>query len=121
MDRIALRGIRVSGRHGVSSQERAKAQPIDVDLAVELDLGAASAADDIAETIDYARLHERVVAVVAGTSFTLLERLARAILDAAFEDDRIARAEVTVSKPGVLDGATPSVTLTRANDRGRSS
>lgn len=118
MDRITLRGIRASGRHGVSPAERAQAQPFDVDLAVELDLGAASASDDIAETIDYARLHERVVAVVAGTSFALLERLARAILDVAFEDDRIARAEVTVSKPNVLDAATPSVTLARSNDRG---
>jgi dihydroneopterin aldolase len=121
MDRITLRGIRASGRHGVSAQERANAQPFDVDLVLELDVEAASRADDITETVDYARLHERVVAVVADTSFALLERLARAILEAAFEDDRIARGEVTVSKPNVLAGATPSVTLARSNDRARSS
>ena len=57
------------------------------------------------------------MAVVGGTSFALLERLAGAILEAVFEDDRVARAEVTLAKPHVLGGATPSVTLSRVNQR----
>ena len=116
MDRIRLSGIQVHGRLGVTANERATAQPLDVDLTVECDLSAASRSDDFAETIDYARLHERIVAAVAGTSYALLERLARAILDVLFEDARIVRAEVTVAKPRVLDGATPAVTLARSND-----
>ncbi len=117
MDRIKLSGIRAFGRHGVTAEERAGAQPFDVDLTVECDLSGAARDDEIAKTIDYARLHQRVVAAVTGPSHALLERLARAILDAVFEDGRIAGAEVTVGKPGVLDGATPSVTLARPNDR----
>jgi len=117
MDRIRLSGIRVHGRLGVTASERAAAQPLDVDLTVECDLSAAVRSDEFAETIDYARLHARVVAAVAGASYALLERLARAILDAVFEDARIVRAEVTVSKPRVLDGATPAVMLARSNDR----
>jgi dihydroneopterin aldolase len=117
LDRIRLAGIRTGGRHGVSARERAAVQPFDIDLTVECDLTAAARDDEIAATIDYARLHERVVAVVAGTSYALLERLAREILDAVFEDARIVRAEVAVAKPCVLDGATPSVTLVRTNDR----
>ena len=117
MDRIRIAGIRAYGRHGVTAAERAEAQPFDVDLTVECDLTGAARGDDIAQTIDYARLHERVVAAVRDQSHALLERLARSILDAAFEDARIAAAEVTVAKPGMLGGATPSVTLARKNDR----
>ncbi len=117
MDRISISGIRASGHHGVRASERAVAQPFDVILCVELDLDAPARSDDIADTVDYARLRERAIAVIERTSYALLERLARAILDDAFEDGRVVRAEVTLSKPGVLDGATPSVTMSRSNDR----
>ena len=50
-------------------------------------------------TMDYASLHERLVRVVATTSYALLERLAADLLDAVFADRRVVRAEVTVSKP----------------------
>lgn len=119
MDRIRLAGIRAYGRHGVTALERAAEQPFDVDLTVECDLTAASHTDEIGATIDYARLHERIVATVANTSYALIERLARAILDAVLEDERIVRAEATVAKPNALEGATPSVTIARANDRHR--
>lgn len=116
MDRIRLSGIRVHARLGVTANERAAAQPLDVDVTIECDLSAASRSDEFAETIDYARLHARIVAAITGASYALLERLARAILDAVFVEARVVRAEVTVAKPSVLDGATPSVTLVRSND-----
>ncbi|HTU83581.1 MAG TPA: dihydroneopterin aldolase [Candidatus Acidoferrales bacterium] len=119
MDRIAIRGIRVLGRHGVYERERLAAQPFAVDLVVEIDARSAERSDDMSDTINYADLHQRVVEVVAGTSFALLERLAGEILSAAFEDARIARAEVTIGKPEILGGATPFVTLARENPRHR--
>ncbi|MGA8532838.1 MAG: dihydroneopterin aldolase [Candidatus Tumulicola sp.] len=117
MDRLSLRGIRAYGRHGVNPEERAVDQPFDVDLTIDIDLAAAGRSDDLTDTLDYARLHERLVAVVAGTSFALLERLAEELLVAVFEEPRVVRAEVTVAKPNVLRGATPSITLARTNQR----
>ncbi|HTX59741.1 MAG TPA: dihydroneopterin aldolase [Verrucomicrobiae bacterium] len=113
MDRIALRGIRAMGRHGADPGERDREQPFDVDVVAEIDLRAAQASDDLADTLDYARLHQRVVRIVGATSYALLERLAGDLLAAIFEDARVARAEVTVAKPNLLGGATPSVTLSR--------
>ncbi len=115
MDRIGLRGMRAYGRHGARPGERDDPQAFDVDVTAEIDLRAAQAIDELSETIDYAALHARLVAIVASTSYALLERLAGDLLDAVFDDPRIVRAEVTVAKPGILDGATPSVTLRRAN------
>ena len=113
MDRLTLRNVRAFGRHGVHDAERRNAQAIDVTLAVELDLEPARRSDDVADTIDYSELHRRIVDVVATTSYALLERLAGALLDAAFADPRVRRAEVSVAKPSVLGGATAAVSLAR--------
>jgi FolB domain-containing protein len=113
MDRITLTAIRAYGRHGSDPGERERPQPFDVSVIIELDLEAARTSDDLADTVDYADLHARLRAVVERTSYALIERLASDLLIAAFEDPRVARAEVTVSKPAILAGATPSVTIAR--------
>lgn len=113
MARIALRNVRALGRHGADLGEREREQPFDIDLVVELDASAAETSDELTDTVDYAALHRRLVTLVASTSFALLERLARALLDAVFEDERVRFAQLTIAKPGILAGATPSVTLER--------
>ena len=77
MDHISISGIRAYGRHGVEPHERAVPQPFDVNIVVDIDLGAAGRSDDLADTLDYARVHARLVAVVADTSFALVERLGK--------------------------------------------
>ncbi|MBV9334107.1 MAG: dihydroneopterin aldolase [Candidatus Eremiobacteraeota bacterium] len=113
MDEIALHGVRAYGRHGANPGEREQRQLIEVDLTAELDLQAAQRSDELAETMDYDALHDRIVRIVSTTSYALLERLGSDLLDAAFADERVARATVTLSKPQILNGATPSVRLTR--------
>jgi dihydroneopterin aldolase len=115
MDRVRLRGVVAYGRHGANPGERERPQPFDLEVTAEIDLGAAQTSDELSDTIDYAALHARLVRIVATTSYALLERLAADLLDAVFEDRRVLRAAVTVAKPGILEGATPSVTLERAN------
>lgn len=117
MDAIRLCGVRAYGRHGSDPSERELRQLFEIDVLVDIDLGAPAESDDLSQTMDYAALRERLVRVVATTSYALLERLAADLLGAIFVDPRVARAEVTLSKPRVLDGATPSVTLQRLNPR----
>lgn len=117
MDRITIGGIRAYGKHGANPGERERAQPFDVALTLELDLERPRHSDELGDTLDYARLHERVRAIVAGTSYALIERLAGEIVDALLADTRVRRAEVTIAKPAILDGATPSVTLVRERVR----
>lgn len=119
MDRITLRGVRVYGCHGANPGERDTPQPFDVNVRAEIDLHAAASTDNLDDTLDYAALHARIVTAVESTSYALLERLASDVLDAVFSDHRVARAEVTIAKPGLLDGATPAVTLVRENTRHR--
>jgi len=113
LDRIEVRGIRAWGHHGANPGEQEVAQRIDVDLAIDLDLRAARASDDLADTVSYAELHARVVRIVARERCALLERLGELILDALLADARVVRACVALAKPGLLAGATPVVTLHR--------
>lgn len=113
MDVMAIRGIRAYGKHGANPGERDNEQPFEIDVEIELDFSLAARSDDLDDTVNYAQIAQRVVDVVRTTSFHLLERLAREILDAIFADSRIHRASVCIGKPRILRGATPSVTLAR--------
>ena len=117
MDLIRLRGIRAYGKHGANPGERDAEQPFDLDVTVHMDLTAAGFSDDLGDTLNYDALHQRIVAIVQSTSFQLLERLAAEIANAIFADPRAVRAEVEIAKPELLEGATPSVRLVRANPR----
>ncbi len=108
-DRIELRHIRAYGRHGANPGERDRAQPFDVDVRLELDLAAARASDELCDTMDYAGLYHRIVALVADRSYRLLERLGEEILREAMRDERVREAHVTIAKPRLLGGATPAV------------
>ena len=112
--RIALRGVRALGRHGADPGERDAPQPFEIDLDLEVDVARARRSDALADTIDYAEVHRRIVAIVAETSFALLERLADEILADVMRDERILAARVTIAKPQRLAGSTPSVSLAAA-------
>lgn len=115
MDLILLRGIRAHGRHGANPGERDRDQPFDIDLKIECDLTRAEYSDALADTLDYAAVHARVVEIVRTRSFALLERLAGDVLADLFTDSRVRAAEITIAKPALLDGATPAVRLRRSN------
>lgn len=115
MDVIRIDGIRALGRHGDNPGERETVQPFDIAAVIELDLQPAERSDNLKDTFDYDAARTAIAQIVASTSFRLIERLAGEILHAVFKDARVARAEITVAKPEVLQGATPSVTLRREN------
>lgn len=108
-DAIFVRDIRAYGKHGANPGERDYVQAFDIDLELELDLGPARASDRLEETLDYAAMHARVVALVGERSFVLLERLGDAILTELMADARIGAAAVTIAKPRLMAGATPAV------------
>jgi dihydroneopterin aldolase len=98
-DRIEIRGLRVLGTHGVLPEERTRAQPFEVDVDLELDLGPAGDTDDLADTVDYGDTVARIVDVVAGErSYRLLETLAGVIASEALVDPRVASATVAIRK-----------------------
>jgi 7,8-dihydroneopterin aldolase/epimerase/oxygenase len=98
-DRIRLTGLRAHGRHGVYDFERVKGQDFVVDVTLELDLGPAAASDDVADTVHYGDLADRLVAIVTGPPVALIETLAARLAAACLDDVRVCAATVTVHKP----------------------
>jgi dihydroneopterin aldolase len=115
-DRIELRGLRVVGTHGVLPEEQSRAQPFEVDLDLEADLGPAGRSDRLADTVDYGALAEQVAAVVSGERHALLERLAARIADTVLDDRRVTSVTVTLRKlrpPVPVDMASAGVRVVR--------
>ncbi len=117
MDVMRIDGIRAFGRHGADPGERDAAQAFDVTVVIESDLSPAAESDDLKDAIDYSEVRQTIAHIIESTSFRLIERLAAEVARAVLEDPRIAYAEITIAKPGMLQGATPSVTLRRPNPK----
>ena len=98
-DRIQLTGLRVRGRHGVYEAERRDGQDFLVDATLWLDSRPAAASDDVADTVHYGVLAERIAAVVGGEPVNLIETLAARLAELCMADERVIAAEVTVHKP----------------------
>jgi dihydroneopterin aldolase len=99
LDEITLTGLTVFGYHGVFDFERRQGQAFTIDLILQVPLAAAAASDDVADTVHYGELADRVAAIVAGEPVNLIETLAQRIADAVLDDERVAAVTVTVHKP----------------------
>lgn len=116
-DQIHVTGIKAFGYHGVLPHEAVEGQEFIVDLALSLDLSAASRSDNLDETVNYADLAQIVHDNIVGERVQLIERLAGRIADqikSAYP--KIDSISVTVHKPDApvtLDFDDISVTITR--------
>jgi dihydroneopterin aldolase len=97
-DRIELRGLVASGHCGALAEEQQRAQPIEIDLDVLVDLTKAGATDDLDDTVDYGAVCEIVERVVTTERFRLLERLAERLAEVVLSDDRVTEVVVSVRK-----------------------
>lgn len=116
-DQIHVTGIKAFGYHGVLPHEAAEGQEFIVDLAVSLDLSAASRSDNLDETVNYSDLALIVYENIVGERVQLIERLAGRIADQIKSSyPQIDSISVTVHKPDApvtLDFDDISVTITR--------
>jgi dihydroneopterin aldolase len=117
-DQIALRGLRAFGYHGVLPEERRDGQTFIVDAVLAVDTRAAAASDDLAATVDYAAVAQRIAAIVEGDPVDLIETLAQRLADACLEPAPVSAVEITVHKPEAPTGVNvDDVTVTIRRDR----
>ncbi|MCK8467138.1 dihydroneopterin aldolase [Microbacterium sp. KSW4-16] len=117
LDEIVLTGLTVFGRHGVYAHEREDGQEFSIDLRLRMSLDQAAASDDVADTVHYGELAEKVAAVVGGEPVNLIETLAERIAAVALGDVRVQNVTVTVHKPHApipLSFADVAVTVHRS-------
>jgi 7,8-dihydroneopterin aldolase/epimerase/oxygenase len=115
-DRIELRGLVVLARCGALPEEFDRAQPIEIDLDVALDLSAAGGSDALVDTVDYGALCAAVERVAVAGHVQLLEHLATLVATTVLRDARIEEVTVAARKlrpPVPHHLATAGVRITR--------
>lgn len=79
-ERIIIERLEFYGHCGVTEDERRKAQLIAVDLELEASVASAALSDRLDETIDYAQVADRLVALGASLDCKLLEAMAEQLI-----------------------------------------
>ena len=118
---IRIDGIRATGFHGVLPEEREQGQEFIVDVDLSGDFGRAPRSDDLAHTVNYAAVAERVVAEIEGEPVKLIETLAARIGDACLAvSPLISSVFVTVHKPHApipVPFGDVTVSISRSSER----
>ncbi|MBD3941375.1 dihydroneopterin aldolase [Microbacterium sp. NEAU-LLC] len=116
LDEITLTGVRAFGHHGVFADERRDGQEFVVDVSLYVDTAAAAASDDVADTVHYGEVAERVVELVGRDPLNLIEGVAARIADDLLQHRLVHVARVTIHKPHApitVPFSDVSVTITR--------
>lgn len=96
-DALHISGIRAYGHTGYFAEEQTLGQWFEVDLTIRLDLSVAGDDDELAHTLNYAEVVERVKGLVETSRYRTIERLCAVVSDAvlAFAPVRQVRARLT--------------------------
>lgn len=114
---IAVDGIELRGRCGVTAEERALGQTLVVDLVLEPESCPGAQSDELDGTADYGRAVALVREVVESGEFKLLERLATVIADRLWDAFALRGLEVEVAKltpPTTAPATAARVTVVRS-------
>ena len=115
-DCISIRGIEADCIIGINEVERRELQRVRLDLDLFCDLSRAGASDDIADTLDYKTLRDRVVELLAASRDGLIERLAQRVAAVCLSFPQVNSVTLRLAKPGALTGAC-DVAVVVARDR----
>jgi dihydroneopterin aldolase len=117
-DRIFVEGIKFHGYHGLTKLERQIGVRLAVDVTLDADLTRSGRSDRVSDTVDYRKVHAKVLEVGRGRSHKLLESFALSLLQALFDEFPVERIAVRVRKETpVLDGIVDSVGVEVARTR----
>ena len=119
-DRIFVEGIKFHGFHGLTRLERQIGVRLSVDVTLDVDLERSGRSDRVADTIDYRKVHQRVVEIGRGPSHHLLESFALTVIDALLQEFHADKVTLRVRKETpVLDGIVDAVGVEMGRARAR--
>lgn len=98
---LELNGIDVDCIIGDRVEERTRVQRLRVDVRLEI-VDAAAVSDELADTVDYAALTEKVRAALVAARCRMIERAAKVVCDLCLEDPKVSAATVRVVKAGAV-------------------
>lgn len=102
MDRILIKDLVVRCIVGINEDERREKQDVTINVVLWADLRKAGRSDRFEDAVDYRGIKKRIVSLLEGSQYYLIEALAEAIADICLENDAVQRVQVTVEKPFAL-------------------
>jgi dihydroneopterin aldolase len=105
VDIVYIKGLRAQAVIGVYDWERHVRQTLVIDLELASDAARAAATDAIADALDYAAISQRVLALVEGSEYQLIESLAEEIARVVMGEFGVRWLRVRVGKPGAVADA----------------
>ncbi|NMF91605.1 dihydroneopterin aldolase [Aromatoleum petrolei] len=103
MDFIFIEELRVQAWVGIYSREKAAPQTLELNLTFGVPDSAAEQ-DDIADTIDYAEVIERIRKELAERHFNLIETLGEFVVKLLFDEFGAPWVKIRIAKLGVMKG-----------------
>jgi dihydroneopterin aldolase len=95
---IAIEGIEIFGYHGVYPIEKKVGHRFVVDVYLRVPVGEAGSSDDLADTVDYSKVYQMVLAIM-NEPVHLLEKLVKQIQTQLLADfPRVAGGRIRVAK-----------------------
>lgn len=113
VSRIVLRRIALDARIGVYAWEKAAPQPIVLDIEFDLPHDDAAFSDDLADTVDYAAVIERLRTVALTRPHRLVEAMAQSMANVLLYEFGVPRVRLTLMKLAPFPGAEVGITVER--------
>ena len=105
MGKIYITGLEVDTLIGVYDWERERTTQLLLDVTLDVDLQAAMQSDDVADTVDYAKVAECIVHVGKESTFELLEAFGCKVMDSVLERFPAQSMTLKIVKPNILPTA----------------
>jgi len=102
---VYLRDLRVETIVGIFEWERTTRQVVALDLEMAADVAAAAATDSIEDGLDYKAISKRLIELVSGSAYQLVETLAEQVAAIVRHEFGVPWVRVSLSKPGAIRGA----------------
>lgn len=99
MDKISVRGLKITAVHGVKDFEKFTPQPFLFDVDIFYDFFKAYRSDDIADTVNYSQVCKIITAAATKNCFNLIEKLAYECAFSVMEQTPAQKLVLTVHKP----------------------
>jgi FolB domain-containing protein len=102
LDKIYIIDLLLRCVIGLNDWERTQKQDVLINITLYADLNRPCQSDRIEESIDYKELKKQIIAMVEGSSFYLIEKLADNIVQICLAHPLVKAATIRVDKPGAL-------------------
>ena len=105
MDHVFIEGLEIDALIGIYDWERRIRQTLVFDLEMRFDNRVPAASDDIADTLNYKAVSQRLVEYVSQSDFGLVETLAERCAEIVLREFNVHSLRLKLSKPGAVRGA----------------